>query len=153
MKRYTMNRKSILIVALLIGSIFAASAPNIIRPKISCPNGVYVNSYNGDLFYQRADLKIPNRGLNLEAVFYYNSTANRTNYGYGNGWNLGMEMRYIPDSAGIIIEHGDGRQDLYTRYGNVFEAPAGVFSTLTIINDGYQILSLNESLCEGETIQ
>ena len=141
MKRYTMNRKSILIVALLIGSIFAASAQNIIRPKISCPNGVYVNSYNGDLFYQRADLQIPNRGLNLEAVFYYNSTANRTNYGYGNGWNLGMEMRYIPDSAGIIIEHGDGRQDLYTRYGNVFEAPAGVFSTLTIINDGYQFRS------------
>lgn len=139
MKRYTMNRKSILIWALLIGSIFAASAQNIIRPKISCPNGVYVNSYNGVLFYQRSDLKIPNRGLNLESVFYYNSSANRTNYGYGNGWSLGMEMRYLPDSAGIIIEQGDGRQDLYTRYGNVFEAPAGVFSTLTVVNDGYQL--------------
>ena len=139
MKRYIMNRRSILIVALLIGSIFAASAQNIIRPKISCPNGVYVNSYNGVLFYQRSDLQIPNRGLNLEAVFYYNSSANRTNYGYGNGWSLGMEMRYLPDSAGIIIEQGDGRQDLYTRYGIVFEAPAGVFSTLTVVNDGYQL--------------
>lgn len=134
-----MNRRSILIVALLIGGIFAASAQNIIRPKISCPNGVYVNSYNGVLFYQRSDLQIPNRGLNLEAVFYYNSSANRTNYGYGNGWSLGMEMRYLPDSAGIIIEQGDGRQDLYTRYGNVFEAPAGVFNTLTVVDNGYQL--------------
>ena len=139
MKRYTMNRKSVLIWALLLGGIFAASAQNIIRPKISCPNGVYVNSYNGVLFYQRSDLQIPNRGLDLEAVFYYNSSANRTNYGYGNGWSLGMEMRYLPDSAGIIVEQGDGRQDLYTRYGNLFEAPPGVFNVLTVTNNGYQL--------------
>jgi RHS repeat-associated protein len=134
-----MNRKSILVWVLLVGSICAASAQTIIRPKISCPNGVYVNSYNGVLFYQRTDLQIPNRGLNLEAIFYYNSSANRTNYGYGNGWSIGMEMRYIPDSAGIIIEQGDGRQDLYTRSGNLFEAPAGVFNTLSMVGDGYQL--------------
>ncbi len=110
-------------------------AQNIIRPKIACPNDIWVNSYNGVLFYQRADLSIPNRGMDLEAVFYYNSSYNWQNYGYGNGWSLGYEMRYIEDSLGIIIEQGDGRQDLYTRYGNNFEAPAGVFNTLTI-DDG-----------------
>ncbi len=139
MKKYTMNRKSILVWVLLLGSICATSAQTITRPKITCPNGVYVNSYNGVLFYQRTDLQIPNRGLNLEAIFYYNSSANKTNYGYGNGWSIGMEMRYIPDSAGIIIEQGDGRQDLYTRSGNLFEAPAGVFNTLSMVGDGYQL--------------
>lgn len=134
-----MNRKSILVWALLVGGIFAASAQNVIRPKIACPNGIYVNSYNGVLFYQRSDLRIPNRGLPLEAVFYYNSSANTTNYGYGNGWSMGMEMRYIPDTAGIIIEQGDGRQDLYIRYGNQFDAPAGVFNTLTMVGDGYEL--------------
>ena len=124
-------------MALLIGSILAASAQTVIRPKISCPNGIYVNSYNGDLFYQRVDLQIPNRGLNLEAVFYYNSSSNRNNYGYGNGWSVGMEMRYLPDSAGIIIELGSGRQDLYTRYGTELRPPVGVFSTLTAVDNGY----------------
>lgn len=114
-------------------------AQNIIRPKIACPNDIWVNSYNGVLFYQRADLSIPNRGMDLEAVFYYNSSYNRQNYGYGNGWSLGYEMRYIEDSLGIIIEQGDGRQDLYTRYGNSFEAPAGVFNTLTIDGVGYKL--------------
>lgn len=114
-------------------------AQNIIRPKIACPNDIWVNSYNGVLFYQRADLSIPNRGMDLEAVFYYNSSYNRQNYGYGNGWSLGYEMRYIEDSLGIIIEQGDGRQDLYTRYGNSFEAPAGVFNTLTIDGAGYKL--------------
>ena len=137
MKKHILNRKSILVWALLIGGVFAAMAQTVTRPKIACPNGIYVNSYNGVLFYQRSDLRIPNRGLPLEAIFYYNSSANTTNYGYGNGWSLGMEMRYIPDTAGIIIEQGDGRQDLYTRFGSQFDAPAGVFNTLTMVGNGY----------------
>lgn len=139
MKKHILNRKSILVWALLIGGVFAATAQTVTRPKIACPNGIYVNSYNGVLFYQRSDLRIPNRGLPLEAVFYYNSSSNTTNYGYGNGWSLGMEMRYIPDTAGIIIEQGDGRQDLYTRFGSQFDAPAGVFNTLTMVGNGYQL--------------
>ena len=123
----------------------SAQAQNIIRPKIACPNDIWVNSYNGDLFYQRNDLSVPNRGMDLAAVFYYNSSYNTKNYGYGNGWSLGYEMRYIEDSLGIIIEQGDGRQDLYTRYGNNFEAPAGVFSTLTMEGNGYKLTAKDGS--------
>ena len=132
-------RQKILIIIALVLSGFALQAQNIIRPKIACPNGIWVNSYNGDLFYQRADMSIPNRGLDLQAVFYYNSNNNTKNYGYGNGWSLGYEMRFIEDSLGIIIEQGDGRQDLYKRYGNDFHAPAGVFSILTIEGSGYTL--------------
>lgn len=139
MKRYILNRRNILVWILLMGGIFIVSAQSITRPKIACPNGIYVNSYNGVLFYQRSDLQIPNRNLPLEAVFYYNSSANTTNYGYGNGWSLGMEMRYILDTAGIVIEQGDGRQDLYTRFGSQFDAPVGVFNTLTMEGDGYEL--------------
>lgn len=131
------NRNIILVTLMLV--LASAQAQNIIRPKIACPNDIWVNSYNGVLFYQRVDLSIPNRGMDLEAVFYYNSSYNRQNYGYGNGWSLGYEMRYIEDSLGIIIEQGDGRQDLYTRYGNNYKAPAGVFSTLTIDRVGYKL--------------
>lgn len=139
MKRYILNRKSLWVWILLMGGIIAVSAQNVTRPKIACPNGIYVNSYNGVLFYQRSDLRIPNRSLPLEAIFYYNSSSNTTNYGYGNGWSMGMEMRYIPDTAGIIIEQGDGRQDLYARFGSQFDAPAGVFNTLTMVGNGYEL--------------
>jgi RHS repeat-associated protein len=137
-----MKNSRFIIIGLLLGLV-TAQAQNIIRPKIACPNGIYVNSYNGVLFYQRADMSIPNRGMNLEAVFYYNSSYNRQNYGYGNGWSFGYEMRFIEDSLGIIIERGDGRQDLYKRYGNSFEAPTGVFSTLTIEGSGYTLTEKN----------
>lgn len=130
------TRKLTIIIGLLLGLV-AAQAQNIIRPKIACPNDIYVNSYNGVLFYQRADLSIPNRGMDLAAVFNYNSSYNTKNYGYGNGWSLGYEMRFIEDPSGIIIEQGDGRQDLYTRYGNSFEAPAGVFRVLSMESGAY----------------
>ena len=133
---HKMNKK-LIILAISLFAVMALDAQNIIRPKVECPNGIYVNSYNGVLFYQRPDVSVTNRNLRLEAVFYYNSSSNKKNYGYGNGWSLGGEMRYIEDSLGIIIEQGDGRQDLFTRYGNSFEAPAGVFSTLSIEGNGY----------------
>lgn len=131
-----MNKKLILLTLSLLG-VMSLHAQNIIRPKVECPNGIYVNSYNGVLFYQRPDVSVVNRNMRLEAVFYYNSSSNKKNYGYGNGWSLGSELRFVNDSLGVIIEQGDGRQDLYTRYGNSFEAPAGVFSTLSIDGDGY----------------
>ena len=130
-------KKRLIILAVTLLAMMAVQAQNIIRPKVECPNGIYVNSYNGVLFYQRPDVSVSNRNMRLEAVFYYNSSSNKKNYGYGNGWSLGGEMRYIEDSLGIIIEQGDGRQDLFTRYGNSFEAPDGVFSTLSIEGNGY----------------
>lgn len=133
-----MNKKSFILILTFLGFV-SLQAQNIIRPKVECPNGIYVNSYNGVLFYQRPDVSIANRNMRLEAVFYYNSSSNKKNYGYGNGWSLGSELRFVNDSLGIIIEQGDGRQDLYTRYGNSFEAPAGVFSTLSIEGDGYKL--------------
>ena len=131
-----MKHKVLITITLILASL-AVQAQNIIRPKVECPNGIYVNSYNGVLFYQRPDVSVTNRNMRLEAVFYYNSSSNEKNYGYGNGWSLGSELRYIEDSLGVIIVQGDGRQDLYTRYGNSFEAPAGVFSTLSIEGNGY----------------
>lgn len=131
-----MNKRFLVFILTILG-VLSLDAQNIIRPKVDFPNGIYVNSYNGVLFYQRPDVSVRNRNLSLEAVFYYNSSSNRKNYGYGNGWSLGSELRFVNDSLGVIIEQGDGRRDLFTRYGSGFEAPAGVFSTLSVEGDGY----------------
>ncbi len=116
-------------------------AQNIIRPKIAGPNGLWVNSYNGVLFFGQTDIGTQNTAMPMQLRFYYNSSANKTNYGYGLGFSLGYEMRYEVDSLNnVIIEAGDGRTDTYTRFGNDFEAPAGVFSTLTY-SEGKYILT------------
>lgn len=135
-----MKKKSLIII---LCSLFISHvvAQNIIRPKIAGPNGLWVNSYNGVLFFGQTDIETQNTAMPMQLRFYYNSSANKTNYGYGLGFSLGYEMRYELDSLNyVIIETGDGRTDTYTRYGNEFEAPAGVFNTLSYV-DGKYILT------------
>lgn len=104
---------------------------NIIRPKIACPNDIWVNSYNGVLFYQREDVSIPTAGeMPLAAVFYYNSSYADTNYGFGNGWTMSYEWWYEEQGDTVWITQGDGRRDIYLKEGNSYKSPAGVFNTL-----------------------
>lgn len=132
--------KRIFIILLCVVGIMSVDAQNIIRPKIAGPNGLWVNSYNGVLFFGQTDIETQNTAMPMQLRFYYNSSANKTNYGYGLGFSLGYEMRYDFDAEGnVIIESGDGRTDTYIKYGDEFEAPAGVFSTLTCSDGKYTL--------------
>ena len=118
------------IIGLFI-ALLPLQAQNIIRPKIAGPDGLWVNSYNGVLFFGQTDMETQNTRMPMQLRFYYNSSAQSTNYGYGLGFSLGFEMRYhINAIDGIEIETGDGRTDTYARYGKDYVAPAGVFSSV-----------------------
>jgi len=122
------------IVCCLVGVIILlpVQAQNIIRPKIAGPGNLWVNSYNGVLFFELTDFETQNSAMSMQLRFYYNSSANKMDYGYGLGFSLGYEMRYQEDViGGVDIISGDGRIDHYTRYGNEYKAPAGVFNTLS----------------------
>lgn len=115
--------------AALFTTALPLGAQNIIRPKIAGPNGLWVNSYNGVLFFGQTDIETQNTQAPMQLRFYYNSSAADTDYGYGRGFSLGYEMRYrINEIDGVVIETGDGRTDTYAKYGDEYEAPAGVFS-------------------------
>ena len=113
----------------LLLAVLPIGAQNIIRPKIAGPNGLWVNSYNGVLFFGQTDIETQNTQAPMQLRFYYNSSATSADYGYGLGFSLGYEMRYrINEIDGVVIETGDGRSDTYAKYGKDYQAPAGVFS-------------------------
>lgn len=121
-----------LVAAGLFASVLPLQAQNIIRPKIAGPNGLWVNSYNGVLFFGQTDLETQNTQMPMLLRFYYNSSAATTNYGYGLGFSMGYEMRYrINEIDAVVIETGDGRTDSYNKFGKEYVAPAGVFSKVT----------------------
>jgi len=125
------NKIVVILGAALLSMLLPLSAQNIIRPKISGPNGLWVNSYNGVLFFGQTDIETQNTQMPLQLRFYYNSSATSADYGYGLGFSLGFEMRYrINEIDGVVIETGDGRSDTYAKYGKDYQAPAGVFSTV-----------------------
>lgn len=132
--------KKLIFILLCSVGILNVDAQNIIRPKIAGPNGLFVNSYNGVLFFGQTDIETQNTAMPMQLRFYYNSSAKDTNYGYGLGFSLGYEMRYEIDSLNnVIIETGDGRTDTFTRFGEEFQSPAGVFSTLTYSEGKYTL--------------
>ena len=115
--------KQMLLGAGLLLAVLPSEAQNIIRPKIAGPNGLWVNSYNGVLFFGQTDMETQNSQMPMQLRFYYNSSAQSTNYGYGLGFSLGYEMRYrINEIGGVVIETGDGRSDTYKKFGKEFEA-------------------------------
>ena len=129
--------KHMLLGAGLLLAVLPSEAQNIIRPKIAGPNGLWVNSYNGVLFFGQTDMETQNSQMPMQLRFYYNSSAQSTNYGYGLGFSLGYEMRYrINEIGGVVIETGDGRSDTYKKFGKEFEAPAGVFSKVEEYESG-----------------
>ena len=133
--------KKHLLLLLVLEAALPMLSQNIIHPKIAGPNGLWVNSYNGVLFFGQTDMETHNSAMPMQLTFYYNSSANKTDYGYGLGFSLGYEMRYQVEEGGdVTIETGDGRTDTYKRFGDVFESPAGVFSTLTQ-EDGVYVLT------------
>lgn len=103
-----------IIVICQLSTVDSLMAQTPIRPKIACPGGIMINSYNGQLFFNRTDISIPNHDdFPLEAVFYYNSSNNDVDYGFGKGWSLGYGYRYEIEEDGIVIIDGDGRRDKY----------------------------------------
>ncbi len=130
--------KKLIFILLCSVGILSVNAQNIIRPKIAGPNGLWVNSYNGVLFFGQTDIETQNTAMPMQLRFYYNSSAKDVNYGYGLGFSLGYEMRYEIDSLNnVIIETGDGRTDTFTRFGEDFQSPAGVFSVLSYHENKY----------------
>lgn len=131
---------------LCVTSVFWTQAQNVTKPKIACPNGLWVNSYNGVLFFTRVDAEMKNTVLPISLQFYYNSSYKDRNYGYGLGFSMGEEMRYSMSQSGdsVTIERGDGRSDLYLKKNQLFEAPAGVFDQLTQSGEGQFVLTMKD---------
>jgi RHS repeat-associated protein len=121
----------ILIFVLLIIEQNLVEAQNIVKPNVTGPLGVQVNTYNGNLFYQRQDIFIPGRGLSLDITFSYNSSCRADDFGFGKGWIFNYNLSYEIDSVDFILLQMDGSRDIFTAINNNFNAPVGVFDTLT----------------------
>ncbi|MEO0582462.1 MAG: RHS repeat-associated core domain-containing protein [Bacteroidota bacterium] len=116
---------------------------NITRPNIQGPSGMEINSFTGNLFFQRIDLFLPGPGMPIDLNFSYNSYRDTLDWGYGAGWTFSYHYRYYPDTAGsqdLIVERPDGRRDLYTFNGSGFDSPAGIFDTWTETAPGEYVL-------------
>ncbi len=122
--------KKLLIYILFLLPVFAFGQ-NIPRPNIPAPHGLAVNSYTGNLFYQRNEMSLRGTGYRVYQSFYYNAATDTLDYGYGHGWSFYYNIFYIETANSIIIQHSDAKKDTFLLSGGVYVSPTGVFETLT----------------------
>jgi RHS repeat-associated protein len=132
---------------ILIMSFEKTSAQNINTPNKVGPMGVEVNTKTGNLFFDRTDIYIPGRQLDLDISFSYNSFDYNKNSGYGNGWTFMYNMRYRIDTPNkVVVIWGDGREDVYTSNGAQITSPVGFFDSLSQYQAGKYLLRTKRGL-------
>lgn len=126
--------------------LLQSQAQNTTRPNVPVPNGFEVNSYTGNLYQSRTDLKIPGQGLNIDITFSYNVSRRSRDWGMGKGWTFTYNMAYSTDTAGVWVERPDGRRDLYRKSGATYVAPTGVYDALIEYQTGKFYVKTKEDL-------
>ncbi len=141
-KSYILSRFNLIFLVIVFCEISMDGLANeITKPNEPGPlPGMFVNTYTGNFFYQRADLYIPGKGFPLEVTLSYNSARSNRNNGYGNGWSSSFGMRYRLKEDIFIIEQSDGKEDEYIWEGTHYIAPIGVYDSLIKNTDGEFIL-------------
>lgn len=122
----------VLLITIIMFFGVSARSQNINIPNITGPMDLEVNSYTGNLFFQRTDFAIPGIELDMDVTFSYNSFDYDINKGFGNGWSYGYDIHYktvSPDT--LIIVWGDGREDIcIAKGGGDYQSPPGFFYVL-----------------------
>lgn len=136
------------LVLFFLGISITLSAQNINIPNKTGPMGMQVNTKTGNLFFERADVYIPGRVLDMDISFDYNSFNYNLNSGYGNGWSFIYNIKYGIDSTGnVTITWGNGRQDVYkTGGGGAYTPPSGFFDSLSQYQTNKYLLRTKDGL-------
>ena len=94
-----------------------------------------VNLSNGNLYLPMRDLYLPAYRFSLTIDRAYNSRSTEDGpFGFGWSFNYGVKVR--KDTAGLLIQEGDGSTRRYQSSGNGFESKVGAYSRMAKSPDG-----------------
>lgn len=107
------------------------------RPNIAAPQGLAVNSFTGNLFYQRNEQSL--RGsYRIYQTFYYNAAQDTLNYGYGHGWSFYYNVFYKESADTVTIQRADGQKDIFLLRAGIYQSAAGLYDAL--VKNGSQFI-------------
>ncbi|MEM7368692.1 MAG: RHS repeat-associated core domain-containing protein [Bacteroidota bacterium] len=128
-------------------------AQNIPRENFSAPQGLQVNTYTGNLFYQRKDFFIPALGLPIDISFFYNLALRHVDQGFGYGWTFSYGMRYFfldSNQDSVVVEWPNGRRDVHVKLvgqNNIYRPiQTGIFHSFIEVQGGQFELQTKEGL-------
>ncbi|MEA5429213.1 RHS repeat-associated core domain-containing protein, partial [Arcicella lustrica] len=109
----------------------SVKAQKTITPNIPAPQGLAVNTYTGNLFFQRNEQSLRGTGYRIYQSFYYNAATDTLNYGYGRGWSFYYNIFYRESGDSVIIYHADAKKDVFLLQNGIYKSPTGIYDVLT----------------------
>jgi RHS repeat-associated protein len=125
------NNKYINIILLSFSLLTTLHAQKTVVPNIPAPQGMAVNTYTGNLFFQRNEQSLRGTDFRIYQSFYYNAAVDTLNYGYGHGWSFYYNIHYREVADSIIIYHADANKDVFLFRNGLYKSAMGIFDVLT----------------------
>ncbi|MBC2254423.1 RHS repeat-associated core domain-containing protein [Listeria ivanovii] len=108
--------------------------------------GGEVNATNGNFLFHETDFELDGRGPSINVNRTFNSQDEATGI-FGKGWTSTLEEKLVEEANGDIIWiESDKKVHRFTKKGDKYEAPPGIYSEITKNTNGY--LKIEEDKAE-----
>ncbi|MDD1515378.1 DNRLRE domain-containing protein [Priestia megaterium] len=108
--------------------------------------GGQVNAFNGNLVFDETDFTLGGRGPGIDISRTYNSQDKEVGI-FGKGWNSSLDVKVKEDTNGdVLYIEQDKRIHRFRKTANGYQAPTGIYLTLTKDSNGFYFKDTDQSV-------
>lgn len=109
------------------------------------PGGT-VNAFNGNFLFDETDFSLDGKGPGINIFRTFNSKDTGEGL-FGKGWQSTLDLKVLEDKNGdVLYIQSDKRIQRYKKISTGYEAPTGIYVTLTKDSNGYYFKDTDQSL-------
>ncbi|MCU7712677.1 DNRLRE domain-containing protein [Priestia sp. JV24] len=108
--------------------------------------GGTVNAFNGNFVFDETDFSLSGRGPGINISRFYNSLDKDIGI-FGKGWNSSLDIKVKEESNGdVLLIEQDKRIHRFRKQADEYQAPTGIYLTLTKDSNGFYFESTNQDI-------
>lgn len=108
--------------------------------------GGQVNAFNGNLVFDKTDFSLDGRGPGIDISRTYNSQDKEVGI-FGKGWNSSLDVKVKEDANGdVLYIEQDKRIHRFRKTTDGYQAPTGIYLTLTKDSNGFYFKNTDQSV-------
>lgn len=113
--------------------------------------GGQVNAFNGNLVFDKTDFSLTGRGPGVNISRTYNSLDKEVGM-FGKGWSSSLDVKVKEDVNGdVLYIEQDKRIHRFRKTTDGYQAPTGIYLTLTKDSDGFYFKDTDQSVTAFRT--
>jgi len=113
--------------------------------------GGKVNAFNGNFILEKNDFSLGGRGKEIDISRTYNSQDKESGF-FGKGWSSSLDVKVKEENNGdVLYIEQDKRIHRFKKVADGYQAPIGIYLTLTKDSNGFYFKDLDQSVTTFRT--